>query len=86
MPHGIPEEKLDESKKIIHVYGSMHLDAHKALSIEMCKALYGWMEDGSIKGSRVEVLPGGLSAIPDGLGRLERGETGGFKLVAHPQD
>jgi hypothetical protein len=34
--------------------------------------------------NRVEVLPGGLQGIPDGLTKLQKGEVRAAKLVAHP--
>jgi hypothetical protein len=34
----------------------------------------------------VEVLPGGLAGIADGLARMEAGEIRGKKLVAKPQE
>ena len=36
--------------------------------------------------NRVEVVPGGLAAIPAGLKRLEKNEVSGAKLVVHPQE
>lgn len=39
-----------------------------------------------IKPNHVEVLPGGLAGIPEGLKRLEEGRVSAVKLVAHPQE
>ncbi|TFK23600.1 GroES-like protein [Coprinopsis marcescibilis] len=44
------------------------------------------ISEGIIKPSKVEVLPGGLAGIPDGLQRLENNEVSGVKLIAHPQE
>ena len=36
--------------------------------------------------NRVEILPGGLNGIVDGLERLRHNQVSGVKLVAHPQE
>ena len=40
----------------------------------------------SLQPNHVEVLPGGLAGIPEGLKRLEEGRVSAAKLVAHPQE
>ncbi|KDR68607.1 hypothetical protein GALMADRAFT_231255 [Galerina marginata CBS 339.88] len=45
-----------------------------------------YLENGSIKPNRVEVLPNGLAGIPDGLARMEADQVSRLKLVAHPQE
>ncbi|KAF6755402.1 chaperonin 10-like protein [Ephemerocybe angulata] len=42
------------------------------------------LESKELLPQRYEVLPGGLEGIVAGLGRLERGEVSGVKLVVHP--
>ena len=36
--------------------------------------------------NRVEISPGGLNGIVDGLERLRHNQVSGVKLVAHPQE
>jgi hypothetical protein len=36
--------------------------------------------------NHVELLPGGLRAIPDALGRFNAGKVDGVKMVVRPQD
>ena len=36
--------------------------------------------------NRVEVLPGGLACIPEGLERLKNGEVSGKKLIVRPHE
>ncbi|KAJ3570226.1 hypothetical protein NP233_g4544 [Leucocoprinus birnbaumii] len=42
------------------------------------------VENGTIEPSKVEVLPGGLAGIADGVKRLEEYKVSGVKLVAQP--
>ncbi|KAF5335770.1 hypothetical protein D9611_009685 [Ephemerocybe angulata] len=44
------------------------------------------LETGALKGSRPEILPGGLAGIPAGLDRLAKQEVSGVKLVARPEE
>ncbi|RXW13581.1 hypothetical protein EST38_g12274 [Candolleomyces aberdarensis] len=44
------------------------------------------LEAKSIQPARIEVLPGGFSAIPEGLDRIFNGQVSGVKLVIHPED
>ncbi|KAJ7293827.1 chaperonin 10-like protein [Mycena rebaudengoi] len=44
------------------------------------------IEKAAITANRVEVLPGGISAIAAGLERLKQGGANGVKLVVHPQE
>ncbi|KAJ2929657.1 hypothetical protein H1R20_g7449, partial [Candolleomyces eurysporus] len=39
-----------------------------------------------VKPAKVEVLPGGLTAVAGGLDRLFNGQVSGVKLVVHPED
>lgn len=40
-----------------------------------------WMEEGTFRGQKVTVVPGGLGGIEEGLRRLEKGEVRCEKLV-----
>ncbi|KAK7062143.1 GroES-like protein [Favolaschia claudopus] len=50
------------------------------------KCLAEMLERDIIKGNRYEVLENGVEGIIGGLGRLQKGEVSGVKLVAHPHD
>ncbi|KAJ6474689.1 chaperonin 10-like protein [Mycena vitilis] len=45
-----------------------------------------FLQEGIIKPARVEKLSGGLAGITDGLGRLQRNEVSGIKLVVDPRE
>ncbi|KAF9527448.1 GroES-like protein [Crepidotus variabilis] len=45
-----------------------------------------WLKTGAIQPTRLEVLEGGLSAIPAGLKRLENNQVSGLKLVVRPHE
>ncbi|CCM06348.1 uncharacterized protein FIBRA_08605 [Fibroporia radiculosa] len=47
--------------------------------------LTNFLEEGSIKPNRVEILPNGLGGIANGLERLGKGVSN-VKLVALPQE
>ncbi|KAF5326959.1 hypothetical protein D9619_004334 [Psilocybe cf. subviscida] len=58
---------------------------------ELLETLYhdkisGWLESGVIKPNNVEVLPGGLKGIPEGLERLQAGKVSRSKLIARPHE
>jgi len=51
----------------------------------VCSAMWAqvtkWLEDGSIKPNKIEVIPGGLGGIAAGLDRLKANQVSGVKLV-----
>ncbi|KAF5342137.1 hypothetical protein D9611_002031 [Ephemerocybe angulata] len=49
-------------------------------------AVTSLLETKALVPQRFEILPGGLEGIVDGLGRLEKGEVSGVKLVARPEE
>ncbi|KAF9048114.1 GroES-like protein [Hymenopellis radicata] len=75
-----------KGKQVDVVRGYMALPEHTTFGKLIIKNLPEMLEKGVISPNRYEVLPGGLAGIPDGLGRLKRGQVSGIKLVAHPQD
>ncbi|KAF8205431.1 chaperonin 10-like protein [Mycena galopus ATCC 62051] len=60
--------------------------AHTAFGKLMIRELPRMIEEGVVVANRVELLPNGLSGIPDGLARMDAGTVSGVKLVAHPHD
>ncbi|KAI0749262.1 GroES-like protein [Daedaleopsis nitida] len=87
-PGAIPKElKVDgDGKKVVHVFGSTHAPTNTEIAREVFGRLTAWLEDGVIVPNKVEVLPGGLAGIPDGLERLKQNKVSGTKLVARPQE
>jgi len=76
-------EKLDFGERtVVNTFGNVH--AQRKLGIQLYSVLPGLLESGDIKPNRVEVLKGGLGAIPAGLERMEKGEVSGVKLVVNP--
>ncbi|OCH90884.1 NAD(P)-binding protein, partial [Obba rivulosa] len=48
--------------------------------------LTGLLEEGVVRPTRVEVLPGGLAGVPKGLELLKNDQVSAAKLVVHPQE
>ena len=40
----------------------------------------------TVEPNRIEVVPGGLNGIREGLDRLKANKVSGIKLVVHPQE
>ncbi|EIN12455.1 GroES-like protein, partial [Punctularia strigosozonata HHB-11173 SS5] len=76
----------EDGKRIVAPAGNVHILGQKELGRELYKHLGQLLQDGSIKPNRVEVLPGGLAAIPGGLDLLQQGKVSGVKLIVHPQE
>ncbi|KAF5359478.1 hypothetical protein D9756_003554 [Leucocoprinus leucothites] len=81
MPSVTPEDKT-----VTRVLAFRELEQN----VELVKGLYTrmteWIESGIIQPNRVELLPGGLSGIVEGLQRLENNQVSGVKLVARPEE
>ncbi|KDR68597.1 hypothetical protein GALMADRAFT_256879 [Galerina marginata CBS 339.88] len=82
-----PTGKVPEDKTVIAALGIPRLPHN----IELLETLYhdkisGFLEKGIIKANNVEVLPGGLAGIVDGLARMEADKVSGLKLVARPNE
>ncbi|KZT34760.1 medium-chain dehydrogenase/reductase like protein [Sistotremastrum suecicum HHB10207 ss-3] len=70
------------SRKVLNVFGNVH--AQRPLGISLYSELTNLLQAGDIKPNRVELLPGGLSGIPDGLDRMAANKVSGVKLIVHP--
>ncbi|KAF8150175.1 chaperonin 10-like protein [Crassisporium funariophilum] len=82
-----PSAKTVKDKTIVNIVGVLRLDSN----IPLLETLYhdkiaALLEEGLIKPNAIEVLPGGLAGITDGLQRLVNNEVSKLKLVAHPQE
>ncbi|KAF9002308.1 chaperonin 10-like protein [Cyathus striatus] len=77
----------DGSGKIVYVIRSfVSAPQNVTLIKEMYKVVTSLSESGAIVPNKIEVVPGGLAGIPEGLKRLENDQVSGFKLVVHPDE
>ncbi|KAK7060706.1 hypothetical protein VNI00_000436 [Paramarasmius palmivorus] len=70
----------------VSTYGSAHY--YSEYGKELFGAVEGLLNEGVLRPLGVEKLGGGLGSVPDGLGRLQRGEAGGMRgrLVVDPSE
>ncbi|KZT67314.1 GroES-like protein [Daedalea quercina L-15889] len=78
-------KKTVADKHIVGVQGNVNIPDSLELGAALYAKLGGWLADGSIKPTKVEVLPNGLEGIIGGLQKLQQGISH-VKLVAHPQE
>ncbi|KAI8217754.1 hypothetical protein K4K54_008873 [Colletotrichum sp. SAR 10_86] len=67
-----------------HRYGKFHWPVHDAdhdLGTEFFEKLPGWVEDGKIRPSRPNVIPGGLDGVMKGFQEYRDGNISATKLV-----
>ncbi|KAI0715814.1 GroES-like protein [Cerioporus squamosus] len=74
------------SKKVAYPVAALQFPENKKLGVELYARLEEWLRTGVLVPNRVEVLPGGLNGIPEGLERIKANKVSGVKLVAHPQE
>ncbi|TBU25010.1 GroES-like protein [Dichomitus squalens] len=88
LPELIPSElkKSSDGKKVANVFGNVQHPECRPCGEELYKRLTVWLEKGIVKPNKVEILPGGLAGIPEGLARLEAFKVSGTKLIARPQE
>jgi NADPH-dependent curcumin reductase CurA len=55
--------------------------ADHTLGIELFQKLPNWLQDGTLQTNTSKVLPGGLSAVPEGFQMHRDGKISGYKLV-----
>ncbi|EIM83601.1 GroES-like protein [Stereum hirsutum FP-91666 SS1] len=75
-----------EGKKAYFSAGNVNLPINKVLGENLYANLEQMLRDGRVKPNHLEVLPGGLVAIADGLTRIVSGKAAGVKLIVHPQE
>ncbi|CAL1717234.1 unnamed protein product [Somion occarium] len=85
LPSQIPQEKLTPDKKFVTVNGNFRTPEKRALGVSLYSRLPELLASGELKPTSVEVLPGGLYAIAEGLERMKKGEISGKKLVFIPR-
>ncbi|KAF8138742.1 chaperonin 10-like protein [Boletus edulis] len=75
-----------DNKEVRLVIGSFHFPQNHAVGVKFSIALTKWLEEGTIKPNKVEVLPGGLNGIVPGLRRLQTNSVSATKLVVRPAE
>ncbi|KAH9921197.1 GroES-like protein [Epithele typhae] len=73
-------------KTIAHAFRNVHEPANRACGAALFAHLGEWLAKGVVKPNKVEVLPGGLAGIPEGLARMEADKVSATKLVCHPSE
>ncbi|KAI1784383.1 GroES-like protein [Ganoderma leucocontextum] len=86
LPPSVPADKQTADKRIINVFGSVHTPANRTFGVELFSRLTELLRTGALVPNEVEVLPGGLAGIPEGLERLKQNKVNGKKLIARPQE
>lgn len=86
---GQPGVEDKDGRRVVTVFGSVHNDevgGDVQLGKSMYVALETMLRDGDIKPSKVELLPGGLSGLPEGFARLVAKKISGAKMVVRVED
>ncbi|KAI3621543.1 GroES-like protein [Moniliophthora roreri] len=76
----------ENGKRAFGVFGIVHLPTHRDYGVKLIEQLERLAEEDVIVPNRVLDLPNGLAGIVEGLETVKNDKTGGYKLVAHPQD
>ncbi|KAF6755329.1 chaperonin 10-like protein [Ephemerocybe angulata] len=82
----LEERALNENKRFAWVMGDKVLPHNVQLLRDVYAQFTELLEKGDIKPNRVEVIPGGLNGVVEGLTRLEENTVSGVKLVVLPQE
>ncbi|THH28971.1 hypothetical protein EUX98_g5214 [Antrodiella citrinella] len=82
----VPIKNIMVEKEVVVLWGVFYIPTNRRFGVEVMSHLTELLENGDIKSNAVEVLPGGLSAILDGLDRLRKQNVSAKKLVVHPQE
>ncbi|KAG6810134.1 hypothetical protein H0H92_013166 [Tricholoma furcatifolium] len=81
-----PTITRETGKNVIRVMGIFTLHFSRELGVQLYSAMTNLLAEGLIKPNRLDILPGGLSGIADGLERLELNRVSGVKLIIRPQE
>jgi len=73
-------------KEINQVISTLGLPFNAKIASEYFTHITRILAEGLIKPNKVQIVPGGLGAIPAALDKLEAGEVSGVKLVVHPEE
>ncbi|RPD72428.1 GroES-like protein [Lentinus tigrinus ALCF2SS1-7] len=74
------------ARKVVYPRAALQWPENKKLGVELYARLEEWLRTGVVVPNRVEVLPGGLHGISEGLERMKANKGSGVKLVARPQE
>ncbi|KAG2149023.1 chaperonin 10-like protein [Suillus bovinus] len=77
---------IHDTRQVVPVDGSPQSDENWETGKRLWAHLERWVEDGHIRPNHVELLSGGLRAIPDALERFNAGKVDGVKMVVRPQE
>ncbi|KAI0783892.1 GroES-like protein [Irpex lacteus] len=83
-PSPIDEAKQDSTKRVANVFGIAHDPSQHAVAVSVWANVTKLLEAGDIKPNIVEIVPNGLSGIPESLERIKANKISGKKLVAQP--
>ncbi|KAJ3538748.1 hypothetical protein NM688_g6474 [Phlebia brevispora] len=86
LAHYIPEDQQTPDKRIIDIWGNPFLPTRREISTSLYEHITALFSSGELKPNHVEVLPGGLAAIPAGLERLQKNEVSAVKLIVRPAE
>ncbi|EIN12454.1 GroES-like protein [Punctularia strigosozonata HHB-11173 SS5] len=75
-----------DGKELVRTTGNVNFTGQGEVGRELYARLTQLLQDGWIKPLRIQVVPGGLAGIPDGLELLRLDKVGGIRLIAHPQE
>lgn len=84
-PSLIPKDTYD-IRQVIPVDGNPQSDENWETGKRLWAHLERWVEDNHILPNHVDLLPGGLRAIPEALERFNAGKVDGVKMVVRPQE
>ncbi|KAF5342235.1 hypothetical protein D9611_002095 [Ephemerocybe angulata] len=82
----LEERAPNENKRFAWVMGDKVLPHNVQLLRDVYAQFTELLEKGDIKPNRVEVIPGGLNGVVEGLTRLRENNISGVKLVVRPQE
>ncbi|KAF6765854.1 chaperonin 10-like protein [Ephemerocybe angulata] len=82
----LEERALNENKRFAWVMGDKVLPHNVQLLRDVYAQFTELLAKGDIKPNRVEVIPGGLNGVVEGLTRLQEDKVSGVKLVVRPQE
>ncbi|TCD62190.1 hypothetical protein EIP91_007248 [Steccherinum ochraceum] len=75
-----------DDKKVVRVIASGHIPANARFAKDLYAHLGDALASGEIKPCEVEILPGGLNGVAEGLERLKNGTVRAKKLVIRPPE
>ncbi|TCD67050.1 hypothetical protein EIP91_000612 [Steccherinum ochraceum] len=75
-----------DDKKVLRVWGSGHIPANTRIAKEFYEFLGDALTSGEIRPCEVEILPGGLNGVVEGLERPKNGTVRAKKLIVRPPE